>query len=83
MAVAAGTITPNLYTWGDDTGDTAVKTGTSHNTSTMTRQQHVVTRPAEGGVKEYWMLPVLGGGATDADAKMLGRLRVRLIGSES
>jgi hypothetical protein len=72
-ATDAGTVKPTIFLIGEDpSGDDPVVEGVTNNTSDFDEQVLVI--PRGSGEVEYWMLPELAGGATDADVKIFGVL---------
>lgn len=73
VATTAGTIKPSIFLFGEDpSGDTAVVEGTTHGTDVLTEQTLLIPRPGGGGEVDYWMLPILAGGAVATNARMIG-----------
>jgi hypothetical protein len=71
VATAAGNLKPSIFLDGEDpAADTSVVEGTDHTSATWAEQLLVI--PRGSGEVRYWMLPILSGGATDADAQMFG-----------
>jgi len=72
-ATAAGTVKPSIFLAGEDpSGDTSVVEGVTNATAVFDEQVLVIPRAT--GEVEYWMLPIAGGGATDADMQLYGFL---------
>jgi hypothetical protein len=76
------TVQPGLFLSNQSQIDTPVAAGTATSSAVRERQQIVVDRPVGGGVKSYWMLPILDNGAVATDAYVYGVLRMRKVGAE-
>jgi hypothetical protein len=76
------TVQPGLFLINQSQIDTPVAAGTATSSAVRERQQIVVDRPVGGGVKSYWMLPILDNGAVATDAYVYGVLRKRKVGAE-
>ncbi len=78
MVRTDGTIRAAIFAFGEDPivgGDTEIaKAAADHASASWGEQVFDLPRPPANGEVEYWLLPILGGGATEGGSKMIADL---------